>query len=94
MATGHYMIDEDDFNNPYYEHVQATNTLGSEVVFEEIVNEPSLENPFEESGAQIEFELDLVPEQDKALLDSTPENGETTEMSFPTTSSSAAKEST
>jgi len=69
-------------------------TLGSEVVFEEIVNEPSLENPFEESGAQIEFELDLVPEQDKALLDSTPENGETTEMSFPTTSSSAAKEST
>jgi hypothetical protein len=24
MATGHYMIDEDDFHNSYHEHVQAT----------------------------------------------------------------------
>jgi hypothetical protein len=93
MATGHYMIDEDDFINSYHEHVQATATLGSEVVFEEIVYEPSLEDPFEESGAQIELNLDLVPEQDEALLDSTPEirpeNGETTVISFPNTSSSA-----
>jgi hypothetical protein len=38
----------------------------------------------------------LVPEQDEALLDSTPEirpeNGETTEISFPTTSSSTTEE--
>jgi hypothetical protein len=46
MATGHYMIDEDDFSNSYHEHVQATATLGSEVVFEEIVNEPTLKGPF------------------------------------------------
>jgi uncharacterized coiled-coil protein SlyX len=46
MANGHYMIDEDDSNNLHYEHVQATTTLGSEVVFEKIVNEPSLEDPF------------------------------------------------
>jgi hypothetical protein len=96
MATGHYMIDDDDFNNPYYEHVQATSTLGSVVVFEEIVNEPSLEDPFEESGAQIKFDLDLVPKKDKALLDSTLEirleNEEITEISFPNTSSSKAEE--
>jgi hypothetical protein len=51
--------------------------------------------PFEESDAQIEFNLDLVPEKEEALLDSTletrPENGETTEISFPNTSSSAAE---
>jgi len=95
MATGYYMIDDDDFNISYHEHAQATATLGSEVVFEEIFNEPSLEDPFEESDAQIEFNLDLVPEQEEALLDSTletrPENGETTEISFPNTSSSAAE---
>lgn len=95
IATRHYMIDEDDFSNSYHEHVQANATLGSEVAFEEIVYEPSLENPFEESGAQIEFNIDLVPKQDEALLDSTPEtrpeNGETTEISFPNTSSSAAE---
>jgi len=95
MAEGYYMIDEDDSSNPHYEHVQATTTLRSEVVFEEIVNEPSLEDPFEESCAQFEFDLDLVPEQNEALLDSTPEiqpeNGETTEISFPNTYSSAAE---
>jgi hypothetical protein len=79
----------------HYEHVQAaTTTFGSEVVFEKIVNEPSLEDPFEESSAQFEFDLDFVPKQDEALLDSTPkiqpENGETTEISFPNTSSLAA----
>jgi hypothetical protein len=96
MADGHYMIDEDDSSNLHYEHVQATATLGSEVVFEKIVNEPSLEDPFEESCAQFEFDLDLVPKQDEALLDSTLEiqleNGETTEISFPNTYSLAAEE--
>jgi hypothetical protein len=95
MATGHYMIDEDDFSNSYHEHVQATATLGSEVVFEEIVNEPSLKGLFRESCDQFEFDLDLVPEKDEALSDSIleirPENGETTEISFPTTSSSAVE---
>jgi hypothetical protein len=33
MAEGHCMIDEDNSSNPYYENVQATSTLGSEVVF-------------------------------------------------------------
>jgi flavin-binding protein dodecin len=42
MATGHYMIDEDDSRNLHLEHVQATATLGSEVIFEKIVSEPSL----------------------------------------------------
>jgi hypothetical protein len=91
MATGYYMINKDDFSISYHEHAQATAALGSEVVFEEIVNEPSLKDHF----AQIEYNLDLVPEQEEALLDSTletrPENGETTEISFPNTSSSAAK---
>jgi hypothetical protein len=95
MVRGHYMIDRDDFSNLHHEHVPAITTLGSELVFEEIVNEPSLKDPFGESCAQIEFNLDLVPEQDEALLDSTPEirleNGETTEISFPNTSSSVAE---
>jgi hypothetical protein len=95
MATRYYMIDEDDFNISYHEHAQATATLGSEVVFEEIANGPSLEDPFEESDAQIKFNLDLVPEQEEALLDPTPEtrpeNGETIEISLPSTSSSAAE---
>jgi hypothetical protein len=95
MAEGHYMIDEDDFNNSYHEHVQATATLGSDVVFEETINEPSLKVPFGESCDQFEFNFDLVLEQDEALLDSTPEiqleNGETTEISFPNTSSLEAE---
>jgi hypothetical protein len=95
MATTYYMIDEDDFSISYHEHAQATATLGSEVVFEEIANGPSLKDPSEESDAQIEFNLDLVPEQEEALLDSTPEirpgNGETIEISFPSTSFSAAE---
>jgi hypothetical protein len=32
-----------------------------------------MDDHFEESCAQIEFDFDLVPEQDEALLDSTPE---------------------
>jgi hypothetical protein len=96
IADEHYMIDEDDSSNLHHEHVQATTTLGSEVVFEEIVNEPSMKGPFGESCDQFEFDLDLVLEQDEALLDSTPEiqpeNGETTEISFPNTYSSAAEE--
>jgi hypothetical protein len=70
MANGHYMIDEDDFSNLHHVHVQATTTFGSEVVFEEIVNEQSLKGPFGESCDQFEFNLDLVPKQDEALLDS------------------------
>jgi uncharacterized coiled-coil protein SlyX len=96
MAKGHYMIDEDDSNNLHHEHVQATATIGSEVVFKETVNEPSLKFPLGESCDQFEFDLDLVPEQDEALLDSPPEirpeNEETTKISFPNTSSSAAGE--
>jgi hypothetical protein len=30
MATGHYVIDEDDFSNSYHKHVQATTILESE----------------------------------------------------------------
>jgi hypothetical protein len=96
MAGGHYTIDEDDYKNPHYEYVQTTSTLGSEGVFKEIVNKLSLKGPFGESCDQFKFDLDLVPEQDEALLDSTleirPENGETTKISFPTTFSSAAEE--
>jgi hypothetical protein len=95
MVERHYMIDDDDSNNPHHEHVQATTTLGSEEVVEEIVNEPSLKNC---SCAQFEFDLDLdmVCEQTEALFYSTPEirpeNGETTGISFPNTSSSVAEE--
>jgi hypothetical protein len=96
MARGHYMIDEAESSNPHHEHVQATTTLESEDFVEEIANEPSLEDPLEKSCPQFEFDLDLdmLCEQDEALLDSTPEirpeNGDTTEISFP--SSSAAEE--
>jgi hypothetical protein len=92
------MIDKDDSSNPHHEHVQAMTTLGSEEVVEDIVNKPSQEDPLEESFPQFEFDLDLdmISEQAETLLDSTPEiqleNGETTEISFPSTSSSAAKE--
>jgi hypothetical protein len=99
-AKRHYMIDENenDVNNPHHEHVQATTTLGSEEVVEEIINKPSLEDPLEEGFAQFKFDLDhdMVSEQAEALLDFTPEirleNGETTEISSPDTSSSATKE--
>jgi len=92
------MIDEDDSSNPHHEHVQATTTLGSEEIVEEIVNEPSLEDPLEESFAHLEFDLDLdmIHEQAETLLDSTPEvrleNGEATEISFPNISSLATEE--
>jgi hypothetical protein len=59
VVERHYMIDEDDSTNPHHEHVQATTTLGSEEVVEEIVNEPSLEDHLEESFAHLEFDLDL-----------------------------------
>jgi hypothetical protein len=49
MAERHYMIDENESNNPHHEHVQATTTLGSEEV---IVNKPSLDDPFEDRCAQ------------------------------------------
>jgi hypothetical protein len=90
------MIDEDESSNPHHKHVQATTTLESDNVVEEIANEPSLKDPLEDSRAQFEFDLDLdmLCEQVEALLDSTPEirleNGETTEISFP--SSAAAEE--
>jgi hypothetical protein len=98
MVERHYMIDDDDSNNPHYEYVQATTTLRSEEVVEEILNEPSLEDPLEESFTQFEFDMDLdrIPVQSEALLDSTPkiqpENGETTEISFPNTSSLVVEE--
>jgi hypothetical protein len=98
MVERHYMIDKDDSSNPHHEHVQATTTLGSEEIVEEIVNEPSLEDPLEESFAHLEFDLDLdmIHEQAETLLDSTPEvrleNGEATEISFPNISSLAIEE--
>jgi len=51
MAERHYMIDENESSNPHHEHAHATTTLGSEEVVEEIVNEPSLKDPMEESCA-------------------------------------------
>jgi hypothetical protein len=98
MVERHYMADENESSNLHHKHVQAATTLGSEEVVEEIVNKPSLEDPLEESFAQFEFDMDLdmISEQANALLDSTPEvrpeNGETTEISSPDTSSSAVKE--
>jgi hypothetical protein len=32
MATGHYMIDEDDFSNSYHEHVPAITIFESEEI--------------------------------------------------------------
>jgi hypothetical protein len=98
MAERHYMIDEDDSSNPHHEHVQAITIHGSEKVVDEIVNEPSLEDPLEECFAQFKFDLDLyrIPVQSEALLDSTPKirpkHGETIEISFSNTTSSAAEE--
>jgi hypothetical protein len=60
MVERHYTIDEDDSINPHHEHVQATTTLRSEVVVEEIVNELRLKNTFEERYVQFEFDLDMV----------------------------------
>jgi uncharacterized coiled-coil protein SlyX len=71
LMAGHYMIDEDDSSNLHHELVQATATFGSEVVFKETVNEPCLKFPLGESCDQFEFDLDLVPKQDEASLDST-----------------------
>jgi hypothetical protein len=91
------MIDEDDTNNPYHEHVQATTTIGIEEIIEETCNEPSLEDPLGECFAQFGcgLYLDKLLEQADALLDSTPkmrtENGETTEISFPNPSSLAVE---
>jgi hypothetical protein len=76
MVERYYMIDENESSNPHHEHAHATTTISSEEVVEEIVNEPSLEDPLEESFAHLEFDLDLdmIHEQAEALLDSTPEN--------------------
>jgi hypothetical protein len=60
-------------------------------------NEPSLEDPLGECLAKFEFNLDfdMIREQAEALLNTTPmmriENGETTKISSPKSSSSAAK---
>jgi hypothetical protein len=60
-------------------------------------DEPSLEEPLEESFSQFEFDLDLdmICEQAKPLLDSTPkvqtEKRETTKISFPNSSSLVAE---
>jgi len=59
IAERHYMINDDDSSNHHHEHLQATTTLGSEEVVEEIVNEPSLEDPLEKSFAHLEFDMDL-----------------------------------
>jgi hypothetical protein len=98
MARVHYMIDEDESNNPHHEHVQATTTLESKDVVEKIANEPILEDPLEESCAPFEFDLDLdmLCEQAEALLDSTleirRENGETTKISFLSSSTAEQEE--
>jgi hypothetical protein len=98
MVERHYMIDDGDYNNPHHEHVQATTTRGSEEVVDEIVNEPSLEDPLEERFAQFEFDpnLDMVPKHAEALLNFTPEirpkNGETTKISFSNISSTETEE--
>ena len=90
------MIDEDGPNNSYHKHVQAI-TFGSEEVVKETVNEPSLEDPLEASLAQFgdDLDLDKLREQANAILDPTPKvrtkNGETTEISFPNSSSLAVE---
>ena len=96
MTRGQFMIDEDGPNNSYHEHVQAT-TFRSEEVVKETVNEPSLEDPLDACLAQFgdDLDLDKLLEQADAILDPTPkvrtENGETTEISFPNSSSLAAE---
>ena len=96
MARGKYMIDEDGPNSSYYEHVQAT-TFGSEEVVKETVNEPSLKDPLEACLAQFgdDLDLDKLLEQADAILDPTPEvrteKGKITKISFPNSSSLAAK---
>jgi hypothetical protein len=98
MARGHDMIEEDESSNPHHEHVQATTTPEGEDVVKEIGNEPSLEDPLEESCAQFEFDLDLdmLCEQAETLLDSAPEirpeNVEAKEISFPSSSTAEEEE--
>jgi hypothetical protein len=74
MVERHYLIDENESSDLHHGHAHATTTLGSEKVVEEIVNEPSLEDPLEESFAHLKFDMDLdmIHEQAEALLDSTP----------------------
>jgi hypothetical protein len=96
MAKGKYMIDKDGPSNSYHEHVQPT-TFGSVEVVKETVNEPSVEDPLEACLAQFRDDLDLdkLFEQAYAILDPTlevrTENGETTKISFPNSSSLAAE---
>jgi hypothetical protein len=86
------MIDEDGPNNSYHEHVQAT-TFGSEEVVKETVNEQSLKDPLEACLAQFgdDLDLDKLLGQADAILDPTlevrTENGETTKILFPNSSS-------
>ena len=96
MVREQYMIDEDGPSNSFHEHVQAT-TFGSEEVVKETVNGPSLEDPLETCLAQFgdNLDLDKLLEQADAILDPTlevkTENGKTTEISFPNSSSLATK---
>jgi uncharacterized coiled-coil protein SlyX len=48
MARRQYMIDEDYPSDPHHEHFQATTTLGSEEIVDDIVSELSLKDPEEE----------------------------------------------
>jgi hypothetical protein len=43
MIEKHYMIDDDDFENSYHEHIQVTTTLESEKIV--IKNEEQVEHP-------------------------------------------------
>ena len=96
MARGQYMIVEDGSNNSYHEHVQAS-TFRNEEVVKETVNEPHLEDPLEAYLAQSgdDLDLDKLFEQADAILDPTLkvriEIGETTEISFPNSSSVATE---
>ena len=94
MVIRQYMINEYGPSNSYCEHVQAT-TFESKEVVKETVNEPSLEYHVEACLAQCgdDLDLDMLLEQADAILDPTfelqTEKGETTEISFPNSSSLA-----
>jgi DNA repair protein RadC len=44
MATGHYMIDENDFSNSYHEHVPAITKFESEEIVDSNVEEEKKEH--------------------------------------------------
>ena len=66
------MIDEHDFNNSYYEHLQATTTLGIEEIVEKTVNDPSLEDPF--GSALLNLDLDKLLEEPENFNEPSLEN--------------------